>query len=471
MKNIRLLVSLIAATSLLSGCSSQQSENMPHEESNNQERVNSSNNFWQRFGYSSSSTEETRPLSSDYTDKLTEAGGLFVYVSSICAENHMPMQTAFIPLIVSNYDPLYQDDTHSGLWGLNDAQAAALGLPNDYWLAGKNDIVLSTQATVSYLKYLHSILNKDWDLAYTAYRHGVTPILNAVHQNQSLGQSIKLEALPLDESMKLFANELNQVSSTLIAQSSHHPHGELSHTDTIHVIDTPSQYDMQQMAELIKVDYHQLKQLNAGNKRPLSPPNGPFRVIVPASHVNYASKVLKDPTIVSQAAKKTWIRHKVNQGESLSIIAQNYMTNIDDLRRVNHIKGDQIKINQLILIPPVDKTDVRTQPSATPGPQRIIHTVKNSDTLYSIAKNYSQKISDVMYWNNMKEKNVRPGQKITVWKNGNIESPYLYTVKADDSLSKIARAHQTSVEQLKKINQLNSNVIHPNTTLIIPYRK
>ncbi len=470
MSRLRLLVQIAAATSLLSGCANQNQESMPHEDSPAQEQSRSGSSFWQNFGYSTSSTETSLSAQSEHVEQLLAAKGLFVYVSSICDSSQVPMETAFIPLIVSGYDPAYQNDEKSGLWGLNDAQSASLGLPNDYWLAGKNDVVLSTLATISYLKYLHSTLNQDWDLAYTAYRHGLSPVLNAVHQNQSLGKSTKLADLPIDESMKEFATELHQVSSKIIASAELNELSNINENDTIQVIDMPSQYDMQLAAELIKIDAKELKQLNSGYKRPLSPPSGPFRILVPASHAKYANKVLKDPTTVSKTAQKTWIRHKVNHGDSLSVIAQNYMTNITDLKRVNNIKGDQIHINELILIPPVDKTAIRTKPSATTGPQRIIHTVKAEDTLYSIAKHYSQKIVDVMYWNNLNEKSIRPGQQLTLWKNGDLQSPYLYKVKTDDSLSKIARAHHTTVEKLKMVNKLESSIIHPNTTLIIPHK-
>ncbi|MDR1303773.1 MAG: LysM peptidoglycan-binding domain-containing protein [Verrucomicrobiales bacterium] len=43
-----------------------------------------------------------------------------------------------------------------------------------------------------------------------------------------------------------------------------------------------------------------------------------------------------------------------------------------------------------------------------------------------------------------------------------------YTVVSGDSLWKIARNHGTTVEQLKAVNNLTSELIHPGQVLVIP---
>lgn len=43
-----------------------------------------------------------------------------------------------------------------------------------------------------------------------------------------------------------------------------------------------------------------------------------------------------------------------------------------------------------------------------------------------------------------------------------------YVVKSGDSLYMIAKAHNTTVEELKKVNHLYSNTIYPNQILFIP---
>ena len=272
---------------------------MPHEgnQSNNTQQSQPQNSMWSRMedrmGFSKSSFEAPIQLE-DYSQTLARSGALFSYVSSICEANHLPSEAAFIPLLMSGYNSEYAEDARSGLWGLNDAQAASLGLPNDYWMSGKNDIVLSTHATASYLKYLNPTF-KNWDLAVTAYKHGITPVMNAVHQNQSLGKPTNLTDLPLEPSMKVFAQELKLVSHQLIEQHMGMPHGNITEHEAVKVIDMPSQYDIAQAASLLNIDTQQLKQLNPGYKRPLTPPQGPFRILVPASFAPNANKLFKDP--------------------------------------------------------------------------------------------------------------------------------------------------------------------------------
>ncbi|MDR1145120.1 MAG: LysM peptidoglycan-binding domain-containing protein [Verrucomicrobiales bacterium] len=51
---------------------------------------------------------------------------------------------------------------------------------------------------------------------------------------------------------------------------------------------------------------------------------------------------------------------------------------------------------------------------------------------------------------------------------GHVTSGEKYTVVSGDSLWKIARNHGTTVEQLKAVNNLTGELIHPGQVLVIP---
>lgn len=52
--------------------------------------------------------------------------------------------------------------------------------------------------------------------------------------------------------------------------------------------------------------------------------------------------------------------------------------------------------------------------------------------------------------------------------NNSYNSMNQYVVKPGDSLYKIAKAHNTTVDELKEVNHLYSNTIYPNQILFIP---
>ena len=110
-----------------------------------------------------------------------------------------------------------------------------------------------------------------------------------------------------------------------------------------------------------------------------------------------------------------------------------------------------------------------------------IHRVKNGEYLGKIAKQYNTSVSRLMSWNNLKNSNLRVGQKLVVYINpdtapapkksttssakGTIE----YTVKSGDTLWGIAKKHSgVSVSQIEKLNNISASDLKPGIKIQIP---
>ncbi|UTC24325.1 LysM peptidoglycan-binding domain-containing protein [Candidatus Comchoanobacter bicostacola] len=472
MSKLSRLVTLTALTSLLAGCQKHEPQDIDTEMHTEPTPSQSESSAWQklksRMGLSQTNSHLSEEALEQLSLHLANNKSQFAYVAHQCELQGLPIEVAFIPLMISNYDPSYQNNGQHGLWGLTDAQAAQFGLPNDYWVSGKNDPVLATEAALSYIKFLYSTFNQDWELAVAAFTNGINPVMRAVHHNQAQGLDISLSSLPLETSAKSFVETLRTTAHNTLEYSDTHSLN-ISEHDQFRIINMPSQFDIKQASSALKIDEDALKKLNAGFKRPMTHPKGLYRLLVPASYYDKAKRISMDPSIVSFIAKESWINHRVQPGDSLSVIAQRNNTTLHEIKKINQLTSDQIYVNQLILIPPIARPDLYTE-SDQSNLQRVIHNVSDNETLYSIARNYNHKVSDVMYWNQLDSKFLTPGQQLVIWKAPKIESPYLYKVKADDSLSKIARKHHTTVSAIQKANNITSSIIHPNDSLIIPQR-
>lgn len=86
-------------------------------------------------------------------------------------------------------------------------------------------------------------------------------------------------------------------------------------------------------------------------------------------------------------------------------------------------------------------------------------TVKSGDTLSQIANKAGTTVENLKINNNLQDVNkIYPGQELKV--DGNVQtSAKTYTVKAGDSLWKIAQANGLTVDELKSANNLTSNLI------------
>lgn len=99
--------------------------------------------------------------------------------------------------------------------------------------------------------------------------------------------------------------------------------------------------------------------------------------------------------------------------------------------------------------------------SASPSP--VIHTVQSGDSLWKISQKYNVSIDTIKKYNNMTSDNIYVGQKLYVTKpptkqTSNIDYEY-YTVQKGDSLWGISKKYNTTINEIKSLNNLTSDVI------------
>lgn len=104
----------------------------------------------------------------------------------------------------------------------------------------------------------------------------------------------------------------------------------------------------------------------------------------------------------------------------------------------------------------------------TPPTQINVDTYKvaKGDTLYSIARKQNTTISKIKELNNLPSDNLSVGMTLQV---PSTQPTYqTYTIKKGDSLYSISKKYNTTVDAIKKINNLPSNILTIGTTIQIP---
>ncbi len=173
-----------------------------------------------------------------------------------------------------------------------------------------------------------------------------------------------------------------------------------------------------------------------------------------------------------------YITYNVKKGDSLYSIARVYNTTVDEIKKLNNLKTNNLNIGQQIFIPDYEKTD------NTPINDYINYKVKKGDSLYSIAKKYKTTVNDIMKDNNIGEVDLKIDQELVIKtkdKTPSYESCYgeeyiptsksnymEYTVKKGDSIYSIAKNYNVSVNEIKNINNLSSNLLNIGQKLNLP---
>lgn len=94
------------------------------------------------------------------------------------------------------------------------------------------------------------------------------------------------------------------------------------------------------------------------------------------------------------------------------------------------------------------------------------YVVKKGDSLWSIAKKYNMTVDELKSINNLKSNLLSIGQRLKIKESDDNQN--IYIVKKGDTLYKIANMYGTTVDNLKALNNLKSNNLSIGQKLIVP---
>ena len=149
----------------------------------------------------------------------------------------------------------------------------------------------------------------------------------------------------------------------------------------------------------------------------------------------------------------------VKKGDSLYSIANKYNTTVEELKRINNLTSNILSIGQVLKLPSDKANNVEKEENT------ISYTVQKGDSLYSIARKYDTTIDRIKDLNNLTTNLLSIGQVLLIPTDTNLETTY--TVQKGDSLYSIAKKYNTTVDRLKQLNNLTSNLLSIGQILIV----
>lgn len=160
--------------------------------------------------------------------------------------------------------------------------------------------------------------------------------------------------------------------------------------------------------------------------------------------------------------------YTVQSGDTLYGISRQHNTSAQRIRELNNLTSDNLVPGQVLIVSDNDATN----PS-----ECVIYTVEAGDSLYEIAKKYDTTADLIKEYNGLESNDLSIGQELRIpcyiEDNDNSDLPkYVnYTVEAGDNLYDIAEKFGTTVDKIKKDNDLKSNTLTVGTVLIIDDKK
>ena len=135
-----------------------------------------------------------------------------------------------------------------------------------------------------------------------------------------------------------------------------------------------------------------------------------------------------------------------------------YIVKKDELKSLNNLTSNILSIGQKLII------------SSGSNVPNNVYVVKKGDTLWSIANNFNVSVNDLKNANNKSNNSLSIGEQLIIpgKSTGENVSTIIYTVKSGDNLYSIARRYNVTVNEIKSLNNLSSNLLSIGQKLSIP---
>lgn len=178
----------------------------------------------------------------------------------------------------------------------------------------------------------------------------------------------------------------------------------------------------------------------------------------------------------AQINAQNYKTHKVREGETIEVIAKQYLVTPYDIYGLNPDAKKGLKKNMVLIIP---NSKVPDAPQAEISRELIgykEHKVKRRETLYSISKDFDIEIDDIKKYNaSLYSSNLRKGDvlKIPVYKKTlvvvePVSTTNTYTVLPSEGKWRIAYKYGITVNELEALNPNMPEVLNPGDKIYVP---
>ena len=347
-------------------------------------------------------------------------------MKKVLRDNGLPEDLFYIALIESGFTSKATSHASAvGYWQFIRGTGKRYGLEINKFVDERRDPVLATQAAAEYFKGLYSVFGS-WYLAMASYNVGENRVKKEVMKNytRDFWELAKKRRLPRET-----VNYVPKfIAAKLIAQNPEkYGFEELDYLPAIEFdsITIKNPVNLRMMADKMNYNYEDFKALNPKFKGEVAPlkDGATLDLRIPVGMKEVSTQAALDSavqTVEYIADAGDTQTYRIKRGDNLYLIARKYRTTVAYLRDLNDLsKGKKLRIGMRLMVP--DRTPVR---------ERRQHKE------HKVASVSHEEVS----------------QKHIASEEGGVSKYYI--VQSGDSLFSIAQKYNTSVKQLKKINNI-----------------
>ncbi|HLV29408.1 MAG TPA: transglycosylase SLT domain-containing protein [Burkholderiaceae bacterium] len=386
---------------------------------------------------------------------MSQRAGKYLYhIVDELDRRGLPTELALLPFVESAYNPTALSRSQaSGLWQFIPSTGKHYNLEQDWWRDMRRDPVASTNAALDYLTYLYEFQG-DWYLALASYNWGEGAVRRALERNAKQGLPMDYRVLPMPEETRNYVPKLQAIKNIIASPDKYGiTLPPISNTPYFTTVKKKRDIDVAVAAQLAEMSVDEFRDLNPAHKRPVIKAESESEILLPADKADIFMANLQ----AYKGQLSSWTTYRSKKGESYTAIARKFDMPVEQLRSVNGIAKRQTTARSpttlLVAATPSAKTgadsgqtaprggiqlaslDTGATPTRQPGKPSasntgrkntgdvqvlrrstndVTHTVKRGDTLFALARRYNTTVDALRKLNNLKGNKLAAGQRLRV---------------------------------------------------------
>jgi len=361
---------------------------------------------------------------------------------------NLPLELKYLAICESALNPTAKSRSGAmGLWQFMYPTGKMFGLRVTSYMDERCDPYKSTTAACEYFQYLYGLFG-DWQMVLAAYNCGPGNVMKAIRR--SGGKKSYWEIRPfLPKETQGYVPAFIAVNYVMNHTAEHNltaaiPKKSFLMVDTVKI---KRQISFEQISAILNVPLEDVQYLNPTYRKNTIPAleDEQLTLTLPSDKIglfianedsiySFISKgLIKSATAQTQEVRKT---HTVKKGEYLTSIAKKYSCTTSEIKTWNNLKSNNVVPGKKLIVyvrePITTATAIEKPAQQVASKENLIaenksknettneggykyHTVKKGDSLYKIAQSNKTTIDEIKRLNNMKIKySLMPGQKLKV---------------------------------------------------------
>lgn len=385
----------------------------------------------------------------------------FPWMQAIFDKYDVPEELIYLTIIESGLNPLAVSKAGAtGIWQFMYQTGKLYGLEVNTFVDDRRDPYKATDAAARHLRDLYNMFG-DWGLAISAYNCGAGNVRKAIARSGGKKTFWQVSPYLPRETQNYFPLYIG----ALYLMKYHNDYGiraaKIAIPSAVDTVMVSKEMHLEQVSKVLNIDLDELKTMNPQYKRLIIPAYSqpyPIRLRVTDMvrfiemqdsihnyHYEeyftpmkvYTSQFTGKPLADGESKK---IYYYVKNGDNLSKIAAKYHLSVSELKKMNNLSSNSVKVKQRLL---VGYEYVAQKKPVEPEPALVADTLMVNDSTTNILQ-----------------------APVAVEESN---TPVVYYVKKGDTMSSIASRYHTTARKIADYNKIvNMNALKIGQKLLIP---